>query len=76
MAQDQRACYLALIVLQDYPRVDNRDYDIKRVKCRLVETKTMQFQVECVVVLANGDIAISGGPFRFEVLVYRHDLAV
>lgn len=25
--------------------------------------------------LSNGDIAISGGPFRFEVLIYRHELA-
>jgi len=35
----------------------------------------MPFQVECLLVLANGDIAISGGPYRFEVMIYRHDLA-
>lgn len=35
----------------------------------------MPQQVECVLVLSNGDIAISGGPYRFEVLIYRHDLA-
>ena len=35
----------------------------------------MPYQVECVLVLSNGDIAISGGPYRFEVLIFRHDLA-
>ena len=34
----------------------------------------MPMQVECLVVLANGDIAISGGHLRFEVCIYRHDL--
>ncbi len=27
-----------------------------------------------MIVLSNGDIAISGGTMRFEVLIYRHDL--
>ena len=35
----------------------------------------MPFQVECLIVLANGDIAISGGPYRYEVLIYRHNFA-
>ena len=24
--------------------------------------------------LSNGDVAISGGQFRFEICIYRHDL--
>ena len=34
----------------------------------------MPMQVECIILLSNGDIAISGGPYRFEVHIYRHDL--
>lgn len=30
-------------------------------------------QIEAVLVLSNGDIAISGGPRRFEILIYRHN---
>jgi len=55
--------------------VDNYGYDLTRVSCRHVDSKRMPFEVECLIVLANGDIAISGGPYRFEVLIYRHDLA-
>ena len=74
MAQNKRAAYLALIILQDYTKIDNYGYDFTRVDCRIVDQKRMPFQVECTLVLSNGDIAISGGPFRFEVLIYRHDL--
>lgn len=34
----------------------------------------MPVQVECMIVLSNGDIAVSGGAFRFEISIYRHDL--
>lgn len=34
----------------------------------------MPLQVECMLLLSNGDIAISGGAFRFEICIYRHDL--
>ena len=29
--------------------------------------------MDAVLVLANGDVAISGGPCNFEVLIYRHN---
>lgn len=74
MAQDQRSCYLALIILQDYTKIDNYEYDLSRVNCRVVDEKCMPTQVECIILLSNGDIAISGGPYRFEVHIYRHDL--
>ena len=75
MAQDQHQCYLALIILQDYAKIDNFGYDLARVSCRVVDQKTMPVQVECMLLLANGDIAISGGHRSFEVCIYRHDLA-
>ena len=34
----------------------------------------MPFQVDAVLLLQNGDIAVSGGPLHFEVLIYRHNL--
>jgi len=74
MAQSRRSCYLALIILQDYSRVDNYNYDLTRVKCRVVDEKVMPLQVECMIVLANGDIAIASGSYRFEICIYRHDL--
>ena len=75
MAMDQRSCYLALIILQDYTKVDNYGYDMtKRVKCRVIDEKVMPMQVDCLIVLSNGDIAIAGGHLRFDVCIYRHDL--
>ena len=41
----------------------------------MVDEKCMPLQVECMMVLSNGDIAIGGGPYHFEVCIYRHDLA-
>ena len=41
MAQNQRSCYLALIVMQDYSKIDNYAYPLSRVKCRVVDQKTM-----------------------------------
>lgn len=65
---------MALIILHDYGRLDNRNYDLSRVNCRVVDEKVMPVQVECVILLSNGDIAISSGAFRFEIFIYRHDL--
>ena len=49
---DQRSCYLALIILQDYTKVDNYGYDMtKRVKCRVIDEKVMPMQVDCLIVL-------------------------
>ena len=61
MAVDPHSCYLALIILQDYTRIDNYAYDLSRVKAQVVDQKTMPHQVECIIVLSNGDVAISGG---------------
>ena len=41
MSVDPHSCYLALIILQDYTRVDNYAYDLSRVKARIVDQKTM-----------------------------------
>ena len=41
MAVDPPSCYLALIILQDYTRVDNYSYDLSRVKAKVVDQKTM-----------------------------------
>lgn len=76
MAVDPHSCYLALIVLQDYNRIDNFGYDLSRVKAQVVDQRVMPQQVETVLVLSNGDIAISGGQFRFEICIYRHDLSL
>ena len=29
-------------------------------------------QIDSVVILTNGDIAVSGGPSNFEILIYRN----
>ena len=44
------------------------------MRAKVVEAKDMPFQVDAVLLLSNGDIAISGGPAHFEVLIYRHNL--
>ena len=29
-------------------------------------------QIESIVILSNGDIAVSGGPLNYEILIYRN----
>ena len=76
MALDPRSCYMALILLQNYYQIDNVMYDTKRVRGQVVDAKELPFQVSGVLLLANGDIAVSGGPSKFEILIYRHNFKV
>ena len=32
-------------------------------------------QIDSVVILSNGDVAVSGGPLNFEILIYRNKLS-
>ena len=64
---------MALILLQNYYQIDNVMYDTKRVRGQVVDAKELPFQVSGVLLLANGDIAVSGGPSKFEILIYRHN---
>ena len=43
MMMDVRKLYSALISFHNYPLADYFDYDVKRVKPSLVDTKEMQF---------------------------------
>jgi prolyl-tRNA editing enzyme YbaK/EbsC (Cys-tRNA(Pro) deacylase) len=38
-----------------------------------VDRKEHPTQIDAVLVLSNGDIAVSGGPRKFEILIYRHN---
>ena len=32
-------------------------------------------QIDSVVMLSNGDVAVSGGPLNFEILIYRNKIS-
>ena len=32
-------------------------------------------QIDSIVMLSNGDIAVSGGPYNFEILIYRNKIS-
>ena len=36
-----------------------------------MDAKYHQTQIDSIILLNNNDIAISGGPLNFEVLIYR-----
>lgn len=38
-----------------------------------MESKEHPVQIDAVLLLQNGDIAVSGGPSKYEILIYRHD---
>ena len=38
-----------------------------------MDAKEHPVQIDAVLMLQNGDIAISGGPQKFEILIYRHN---
>ena len=59
--------------MQNYPKLDFEAYDPARVKGQVVDSKEHTMQVQAVLLLSNGDIAISGGPNKFGVLIYRHN---
>ena len=48
-------------------------YDVSRVCGKVIDAKELPFQVSGVLLLSNGDIAVSGGPYKFEVLIFRHN---
>jgi len=73
MALDVRKSYHSLILLQNYPKLDYEGYDTNRIKGQVVDSKEHPTQVQSVLLLSNGDIAISGGPKRFEVMIYRNN---
>ena len=73
MALDPRSCYMALILLQNYHSIDNTMYDVSRVCGKVIDAKELPFQVSGVLLLSNGDIAVSGGPNKFEILIFRHN---
>lgn len=39
-----------------------------------MEAKVHASQIDAIVLLDNGDVAVSGGPLGFEVLIYRNRL--
>jgi hypothetical protein len=73
MAVDVRQTFLAVARLQYYPQCDFEQYMLSRVKGQLVETKAHPTQIDCVLVMSNGDVAVSGGPMKFDVLIYSHN---
>ena len=67
---------MALILLQNYHKIDNHMFDVSRVSGKVIDAKELPYQVSGVLLLANGDIAVSGGPTKFEVLIYRHNFKI
>jgi hypothetical protein len=51
-------------------------FDVSRVSGKVIDAKELPYQVSGVLLLANGDIAVSGGPTKFEVLIYRHNFKI
>jgi hypothetical protein len=39
-----------------------------------MDAKSHETQIDSILVLDNGDVAVSGGPYGFEVIVYRNRL--
>lgn len=58
----------------NYPSIDNHNYDTTWIAVQEGEIKVMPYQVQAVLVLSTGEIAISGGPDNYEVLIYKHAL--
>lgn len=36
-------------------------------------SKIHSTQIDSVVILSNGDIAVSGGPLNYEIMIYRNN---
>lgn len=73
MATDNIRTYGAIAALQWYPQLDYEYYLLNRVRGRVIDTKEHPMQIDAVLVMSNGEIAISGGPRKYEILIYRHD---
>jgi len=39
-----------------------------------MDAKYHETSIDSIIELSNGDIAVSGGPLNFEVLIYRNKL--
>lgn len=39
-----------------------------------MDAKYHETSIDSIIELSNGDIAVSGGPLNFEVLIYRNQL--
>ena len=39
-------------------------------------SKYHQTQIDSIIELPNGDIAVSGGALNFEILIYRNKLSI
>lgn len=39
-----------------------------------MDAKNHSTQIDSIILLDNGDVAVSGGPFSYEVLIYRNRL--
>lgn len=63
----------AYTTLKGYQHID-KEYSLSRVKGKLSFSLAHKNQVEAVLALSNGDVAISGGPKYYEVIIYKVNL--
>ena len=70
LAKNLDLCYQNLIKAQFYASLVDKAYDTDWVN--FLETKKAEhpFNVNVVLRLKDGTIAVSGGPMRFEILLY------
>lgn len=73
MALDTTKTYQAVAALQWYPQLDYEYYLLNRVKGRVMDSKEHPMQIDAVLVMSNGDVAISGGPRTCEIMIYRSE---
>lgn len=52
-------------VLEKNPNINEKMY-----------SKYHQTQIDSIIELPNGDIAVSGGALNFEILIYRNKLSI
>lgn len=66
--------------MQNYSKIDCGYYDApswledSRTIVQVSDSKELPFQIQSVISLSSGEIAVSGGPKNFEVLVFGHNL--
>ena len=71
-----------MIIRQHYSKIDSKyalhtNWIRSRKQANSIErldAKHHATQIDSVIQLENGDIAVSGGPLNFEVLIYRNKI--
>ena len=71
------------MIRQNYEHIDKRyslyiNWIKQRKNCNInekIDSKLHATQIDSIIQLKNGDIAVSGGPLNYEVLIYRNKIS-